>query len=399
MHRLIRKKFNIGKALAIIILLFFIPQIQVYASDLIDDNLENETSSNQDSHFRQIQNNEMEYDEIQYVIDDLLTENNKFNFASFVSDLVSGKKNLSFVEILKAIKDGIVGEFKGNINRLTLIMSIAIIAAVFTSISQAFKDNQVADAGFYITYLLLFSVLTSSYIAVSNLAASTIGSLLDFMKVLVPTYIMALVFSTGTTTSYVYSHSSLFLITFIDVIILKIIIPLINIHFILTLANNLSKEDMLSKLAQLISDLVKWSLKALVALVVGINTASGLISPISDNLKKSAIFKTAKAIPGVGDIIGGVAESMVSVSILLKNAIGVAGVVVILVICALPVCKLAVTTIVYKLSSALVQPISDKRLLNCISGAGDSSSLLLNTVIVGLILFIITITIIAVTTS
>ena len=196
-----------------------------------------------------------------------------------------------------------------------------------------------------------------------------------------------------------YYQSSLFLISFIDLTLLKIVVPMINIHFIITIANNLSKEDMLSKLSELLSDGVKWILKTLLAVVIGLNATQGLISPVADALKKSGLIKTAEAIPGVGDILSGVAESVIGAGVLLKNAIGVAGVVVIAVICAVPLIKLGIITLVYKVSGAVVQPISDKRLINCISTTAHASGLLLNTVFVALVLFVLTITIISASTT
>lgn len=363
----------------VIFLMFFLCEYEIVNSESIND--------------------EQEYDEIQYVIDDLLDDSNYFNFGDFVGELIRGEKDLSFTEIIVAIKDGIIGEIKGNLSNLTAVLSIAIIAAIFTNISYAFKGNQVADAGFYVTYLLLFTVLTTSFISASRIAYETINGVLNFMSILIPTYIMALAFSTGYATSYVYYQLTLFLISLVDILLLKIIIPLINIYIIISLANNLSKRDMISKLSELLSEAIKWIQKALLAVVIGLNATSGLISPVADELKKNGLYKTFKAIPGAGEIIGGVAESVVGAGILLKNAIGVAGLVVILIICAVPLLKLGVTTLVYKISSVLIQPISDKRLINCVSVAAHASSLLFNTVIVGMVLFVITITIIAVSTT
>lgn len=391
MGKWMKEKWGLKKITIILLLLFFLVDKNVYGGTSLP------TSTNIDLEYGGIYKSD--YNEIQNVIDDLFKGNNKFDFGKIVSELIRGENDLSFNQIIISVKDKVMGEIKGNIKNFTAIIAIALIAAIFTNVSQAFKNNQVSDTGFYVTYLLLFAVLATSFITVSNIASNTIGSILDFMKVLVPTYIMALAFSTGSATSYVYYQSTLFLITFVDLILLKIIIPMINIQFIISIANNLSKEDMLSKLSELLEDGVSWLLKALLALVVALNTANGLLTPVADKLKKNGILKVAKAIPGVGEVIGGVAESVVSAGVLLKNAVGLAGVVVIIVVCAVPLLKLGVTALIYKTSVAVVQPISDKRLINCISVAANACVLLLNTVIVGLVLFVITITIIAVSTT
>lgn len=377
----------------IFLIVIGIPQVKVWASSL-----EQQDAAVQDTADNAV-TEDIDYTQIQSVIDDVLTSDSKFDFMDYVNDLITGRKSFSLTGILEDLKDVISNEIKNNISTFTGLISIAVIAAVFTNFSYAFHNMQVADTGFYVAYLLLFSILTGSFITASTMAAETLSSLLEFMKALVPAYFMAVAFSSGAGTSMVYYQVTLFLITFVEILLIKIIIPLINIYLVLSMANNLSKEDMLSKLTELIETLMSWALKTLLGVVVGFNAVQGLITPVSDKIKKSVFLKATGAIPGVGDIFGGVAESVIGAGILLKNAIGVAGVIVIVVLCAVPVIKLAVMTLIYKVSSAAVQPISDKRMIKCISASAEASMFLLQTVLVGAILFIITITIVAATTT
>lgn len=342
---------------------------------------------------------DFDYNEIQEVIDEVLASNNNINFEDYVAQLVSGERKFSLKQIGNDIQDAVIKEVKSNTGIFTSLLSIAVIAAVFTNFSYAFKNTQVAETGFYVAYLLLFSILTASFISASALTANTINAVLNFMKALVPAYFLSVAFVSSAGTSMVYYQVTLFLITFVDVLLLKIVIPMINIYLIVAMANNLSKEDLLSKLSDLLSVVIKWSLKTLLGIVVGFNTIQGLILPVTDRVKKSTLMKLAGAIPGVGDVLGSVTESVLGAGILLKNAIGVAGVIVIITICAIPVIKLAVTTLIYRVSSAAVQPISDKRMLNCVIASADAAALLLQTVLIGAVLFLLTITIIAATTT
>lgn len=342
---------------------------------------------------------DFDYEDIQEVIDSVLSANNKIGFEDYVKSLFSGDKKLSFTTIVEDIKVSVINEIKSKIGILTGLISIAVIAAVFTNFSYAFQNNQVADSGFYVTYLLLFSVIIASFIAVSSVATETLSAVLSFMKVLVPTYFMAVAFSSSAGTSVVYYEATLLLITFVDMLLIKLVIPLINTYLIVSMANNLSKEDSLSKLSDLIILITKWILKTMLAVVIGFNSLQGLILPVADKLKRSVLLKAAGAIPGVGDVLGSITESVLGASTLLKNAIGVAGVMVIISICAVPLIKLAVTAIIYRISAAAVQPISDKRMLNCVTAAAEASGLLLQTVLVGAVLFLFTITIVAASTT
>ncbi len=342
---------------------------------------------------------DIDYTEIQEIIDDVMVDGNEFDFNDYTQRLMSGEEPLSLSSIGNQLLNSIKGEIKANLGTFATLITIALIAALFTNLSMAFKNNQVSETGYYVTYLLLFGLLISSFIIASNIAATAIGSILDFMKALVPTYLMSVGFTSGATTSFVYYEAALMLITLVDFVIIKVVIPMINFYLIITLANNLSKEDTLSKLAGLFSSAISWLLKSLLAAVIGFNVIQGLIVPVADQVKRSTLLKASEALPGVGDALGGVTETILGAGVLLKNAIGVSGLIVVLIICAVPFLKLLVITAVFKVGAAALQPISDKRFIECISASAKSAAMLLQTVFVGAVLFLLSITIVAVTTG
>lgn len=342
---------------------------------------------------------DISYDEIQQVIDNIMERKEAVDFGDYVNKLMSGDESFSLAAIGDKLIKGISAEIKAHIDTFTQLISIALIAAIFTNLSKAFKYQQVSETGYYVTYLLLFGLLISSFIGASAIAARVLGQILDFMKALVPAYFMAVSFSTGSMSSFVFYKAALMLITLVDFIIIKAVIPLVNFFLVIVLANNLSKEDMLSKLAGLIETVIQWLLKSLLAAVVGFQTIQGLVVPVADQVKRSMIFKASSALPGVGNAIEGVAEAVIGSGILLKNAIGAAGLIVILIICSVPVIQLTAITLIYKISCAALQPISDKRIVECINASAKSALMLLKAVMVGAVLFLISITIVAVSTG
>lgn len=342
---------------------------------------------------------DINYDDIQEVIDNIMDREDAMDFGDYVGKLMSGEEAFSLSAIGNKVVQSISGEFKAHITTFGRLISIALIAAIFTNLSMAFKYHQVSETGYYVTYLLLFGLLISSFISASHIASTVIREVLDFMKALVPAYFMSVAFCSGSLSSFTFYKVALILITLVDFIIIKVLIPMVNFYLIIVLANNLSKEDMLSKLAGLLELIIKWTLRSLLAAVIGFQAIQGLIVPVADQVKRSTVFKASSALPGVGNAIGSVAETVIGAGILLKNAIGVAGLVVIIVICSIPMVQLTVVTLIYRFSSAALQPISDKRIIECISASAKSAEMLLQCVLVGAILFLLTITIVAISTG
>ncbi|MDF2590229.1 MAG: sporulation stage protein, partial [Anaerocolumna sp.] len=91
-----------------------------------------------------IDNSDFDYNEIQKVVDDVLNSDEKINFEEYVTGLVTGETKFSLKDIGNDIKTGIINEIKANIGTLTSLISIAIVAAVFTNFSHAFSNSQVA---------------------------------------------------------------------------------------------------------------------------------------------------------------------------------------------------------------------------------------------------------------
>ena len=343
--------------------------------------------------------NDFDYGQIQSVIDDITPLQEKIDFESYVKGLITGKKEISPAVIMKDMKDTVITQFKNDAGSIIPLLSVAIIAGIFTIFTNVFNNNQVSEISFYITYILLFTLITSSFLTIANLASDTLSKLLDFMKVLAPTYFLSIAYSSGSRTSMVFYEATLIIITIVDFLLIKVAVPCINIYLILVLVNNISKEDYLSKFTDLIETGVKWALKTLLSAVLGYNVIQGMIVPALDSVKKSFLLRASASLPGIGNALEGVTKTIYGTGVLVKNAIGVVGLIVILVIVLVPLIKLAVYAIVYKVGTALIQPISDKRILNSMNGVSEAAVLLLYTVFIGAVLFFITIAIITTSTN
>lgn len=168
---------------------------------------------------------------------------------------------------------------------------------------------------------------------------------------------------------------------------------------VIRVLNNLSAEEYLSKFAELIEFIVTWTLKTLLAAIIGLNVIQGLISPAIDSLKRGVLTKGVEAIPAIGDALGGTAEIVLGTAVLVKNGIGVTGAIICIAICVIPILQMFVMAFLYKLTSAFIQPVSDKRIVGCVSGMGEGCQILLRVIFTTGMLFLLTIAIVTATTT
>ena len=189
---------------------------------------------------------------------------------------------------------------------------------------------------------------------------------------------------------------SLHIPTFLQVLLLKAVIPGIQAYVIIELINYLHKEDFLSKLADLLKTILEWTMRTITAVVIGMELIQNMVSPALDSLKRDALGKTAASIPGIGNVINGATEVALGTAVLIRNCLGVMGIVVLVLLGLPPVIKLAMNSLVYKLLAALLQPVSDRRMTGCLSAMGEGCRLLLKVLLTLELLLLITIAILSV---
>lgn len=341
---------------------------------------------------------EIDYTAVQEAVDGVL-DTQGFDFKTCVKELLTGSKTKSFDQICKEVGKHIKAQIFGDKNLIVRFMGIAVMGALFSNFSKVFKNGQVSETGFYVTYLLLFTMLSASFYQMAELGEKTIGKLFEFMRVLVPSYYMTVAFSAGAGTSAVFYQAALIVMMLAEWLLLRCILPFIKIYFVLILANYISEEDFLSKLIQLLESLLKGGMKVLLGAVAGYHVIQGIMVPAADSFKDRTTVRLVSAVPGVGDAFGAVADSVLGAAVILKNAVGLAGIIVILLILLYPILRIGVYTLSYRVGAALIQPVSDKRILECMNGASRAAGLLLYAVFASGVLFLLMIAVVMASTN
>lgn len=341
---------------------------------------------------------ELSGQDIQEMLDSVLGDNS-FSFTQYISDIVNGKMHCSVQEAGSLLLQGILSDLQQQKGMYLFILLLAVMGAVITNLSRLLQGKQVAETAFYGVYMLFFAVLTSAFAKVSLVAVGTLTDLVDFMKVLTPSYFISMTFAQGATASTVYYEFFLVVITVANVLLVKLSIPVIHVFFLLKIANELSEEEMFSKMAELLYDFLKMALKTVLGIVMGINVIQGLIVPVSAEVERSVWVKAGSALPGVGNTISTVSGTLLCAARLVKNAVGITGVLAIVLLCGIPLLKLIVWKFGYQLVAAVVQPVSDQRVIRCLGAVSQAVELLIRAVATGAMLFILSILIICTMTT
>lgn len=319
---------------------------------------------------------ELDLSQMQKMLNQMLGEES-FSMKDMLIRLTKGEKILSEDTVQEMLRSFLFSGLQKEKSLFIKILLLILLAAVFTNFAAVFESGQIGDICFYIVYLLLFILLMDSFSTMSQSLQQTVSWMTEFMRGLAPAYFLTISVSSGSSTAVVFYEGTLILTWLIQVVILNLLLPGASLYVLISLINNLSKEEMLGKMAELLDTAVSWGLKTLLGAVVGLQVVRGLVAPVMDTLKRSAIGRAAGALPGVGNAVNMVTELVLTSAVLVRNCLGVVILLAFVVVGAGPVIHYGILSLSYRFLSAIAQPVSDKRIVESLSTMGEGCALLL----------------------
>ena len=287
-----------------------------------------------------------------------------------LNDAIKGEVDNS--TLLKKILNILGKEVTTNIKSLVSILAIILIHSILKSISESLENNNISKLIYYVQYILIVTVIMSNFTDIIKLVQDTTGNLIGFMNALVPLLITLMMYTGSITTSSVVEPIILFMINFIGNIIQNLIIPFVLVLTSLVIISKISDKVHIDKLSKFFKSGIVWFIGIVLTVFVGIVSLEGTLSSSVDGITaKTTKAVLSSAIPVVGKILGDAVDTVLGCGIVLKNAVGLVGVVIVIGICIMPILKLFVLSVSYKLLSTVVQPIADEKIIDLLEQIGD----------------------------
>lgn len=300
------------------------------------------------------------------------------------SILINALVSLIFKEVNVVLKFGIS------------IIAISILCSLLKNLQDAFSSKGVSEIAFYACYTVIIIVITKSFLISIQVAKDVVDDISSFMNALLPVLVSMTALSGGVLEAAALDPVIMSVVTIIPKIYKDVIIPLILITFVLQFVNNLSSEQKISGFCKMIKKTTMWLQGFVVTISIAILSIRGLTSNTLDAVTlKTTKFAIDNFIPIVGKSFSDAITSVASYSLIIKNAVSALGLLVIVLIVLYPVIKIVLMIFIYKFSAAVVEPVSDKRIVNSISSTGECMVILLSSVLTISLMFFILIGVMA----
>lgn len=298
------------------------------------------------------------------------------NIKNLLNNAIKGELNTN--ELLKKCFPLLGIEIKEALKVMGNILIIVLIHSILKSVSDNLNNKSVAQITYYIQYILIATVIMSNFSSIITLTKEAVSNMISFIQLLFP-LLMTLMLASGSVVSVnLVQPIILFIINLISNIFQSIIVPIILVSTALSIISRISDRIQINKLSKFLKSSSIWIIGILLTIFVGVLSIEGTLGSSVDGITA----KTAKAaissfIPVVGKVLGDAVDTVIGCSAILKNAIGIIGVIVVISICSVPILKLAVITIIYHLTSALCEPIADSKIVGLIAQMADTFKILL----------------------
>jgi len=312
----------------------------------------------------------------------------------FIRDLINRGLKFDFIGIIKIFCQYFFQETILQFYLLSRLLLLAVLSAVLHTFEKAFNQSRIAKISHNVICLVLSLMALTSFKEAINIGRNAVADITGFMHSLIPVLMSLLVAVGGFTSSAIFQPLIFLFINLVGAVINNIFFPGLYLAAVLLLIGHMVEDFNISRLAALVKNVNIAILSFSFTAFLGIMVIQGVIGSVSDGVSIRAVkFLSKTFVPIIGGMVAEAMDVIVSSSLLIKNGLGVIGVIIMFMIVSVPIIKILSFVLIYKLASAFIQPVCDKRIVDCLNEMGNILIMVLAALIVVSLMFFITITI------
>lgn len=279
----------------------------------------------------------------------------------------------SFLGLLRGAWRDAAGVCADTVRTLLKILLIAILCGCATGFAQ--ENRQVVTMG---GALAMAVILFGDFRSVLHAVLDAIEQVSVLAAGMFPVMTAALTLSGSAGAAAATQSLGLMAFDLVIRLIENLLVPAVCAYLAVLTVNAAIGGGLLESLGALIHWAITGTLKLVLTLFITFLTIGGTVSNSVDQLSvKAARFAVSGSVPVVGGIISDATETMLSGAVLVKNAVGVLGMLCVTTICLVPFLQAGASYLVFKAGAAVLSPVCGKELGEMLGGVGEGIGLLL----------------------
>lgn len=306
------------------------------------------------------------------------------SFASKIGKVISGEFASGQSSVFGAIVNLIFDDILQFVPLLASIIVIAIICGFVSNLRSENNSKSIGDIIHFVCYGVIIILVMSGVVRLIKTASGSIQSIKTQMEVVFP-ILLTLMTAIGATASVaVYQPAVAFLSSFVMQVLSSVLMPIFIFMIIFTIVSNLTSTVKLDKFTKFFGSTFKWILGTVFTVFMAFLAIQGITASSYDGVSiRTAKYAIRSYVPLLGGYLSEGFDVIMASSMLIKNAVGASGLILMFASIVSPIVQIVVFSLVLKLASAILEPLTDSRISDFIYSIGKTLSLLV-TMIVGI---------------
>ncbi|MBQ7977293.1 MAG: stage III sporulation protein AE [Clostridia bacterium] len=294
---------------------------------------------------------------------DGLDENgqNLFGSLSFwdkVTSLLNGEFNEDYGSFFSALLDTLFGEIGNIIPILCTIIAITILCSLVGNLRSETGSESVGNIINFVCYGVVIVIITSSVFSLLDITTNCVNSLKTQMDLLFPILLTLLASVGGTVSVGIFQPTLAILSNLVVQIFTLFLIPLFIFSFVFVVVGHLTDSVKLDKFRSLFNSIFKWVAGICFSVFMGAMVVGGVVAGSFDSVSiRATKFALKSYIPILGGYLSDGFNIVMASSVLIKNAVGMAGVILAAGTVLFPIIQIAVFSLGLKLTASILEPL------------------------------------------
>ena len=377
--------------------LFCIQIKEVYAEN--NESIETQLEENIDS-----QLNNIDFTDIDEILNNLNNGSesifNSNNFRDKITEIIGGNFTGGFTDIFKYILNSIFDLILQYLPILASILAIAIIGSIMQSLKSGFAGKATGEVINFVLVGIIVILCANVLKDLVLLTTNTINTIKTQMEIIFPILLTLMSAMGGAVAVKVYRPAIAVLCSIVVHIFSNIIIPIFTASSIFNIVGNISSGIKLNKFVQFFNSLSKYIIATTFTIFIAFLSLQGITASMFDGIHiRTAKFAVKSYVPILGGYLSDGFDLILSSSLMIKNAIGVGGLVLLICSILFPIIKIVILGFGFKLVSAIIEPICDSKISSLISSIAKSLSMLTASILAVAFMYFLTIGLIICTSN
>ncbi len=347
------KKICVLICLALFVFPLFMPQQTVHANDkdlgeYVEENLD-----------------KIDFSEIDQVMESVGVNDEFFkgkSFKNIVASLISGESYSNYNNFFEFIFGVLKEELISLLPFVLTVLALGIVGSLLNSFKPNINSKSVSDLLHFVCYALVVLMVASLVKNVLALTNTVISGMTRQMDIMFPILLTLLTAMGGVVSASIYNPMVALLTNGVSFIFGKVVYPIFVISFIFVVLGNLTSTVKIKKLNDFLGSSFKWVVGFVFTLFAGFLTIRGISAGRYDTISlKATRFAMKNSIPIIGGYLSDGLDYVLLSSVLIKNAVGVASLLLLAITIIVPLIKIVIIKLMLQLTAGLVEPVGDGR--------------------------------------